>query len=179
MRPDNATVERLAVYSFAARFAAQWRHGRVLLAGDAAHQMPPFAGQGMCAGIRDAANLAWKLDLVLTGKAPDGLLDSYDQERAPSARQAIEFSIELGKVICVPDPAEAAARDAAMAPLVGTEPTDAPPLPGITDGIIDPGSPHAGTVFVQGSADARGSTTSTAPAGASSPSTLNPSPSTR
>ncbi len=152
VRPDNATVERLAVYSFAARFAAQWRHGRVLLAGDAAHQMPPFAGQGMCAGIRDAANLAWKLDLVLTGKAPDGLLDSYDQERVPSARQAIEFSIELGKVICVPDPAEAAARDAAMAPLVGTEPTDAPPLPGITDGIIDPGSPHAGTVFVQGSA---------------------------
>ena len=152
VRPDNATVERLAVYSFAARFAAQWRHGRVLLAGDAAHQMPPFAGQGMCAGIRDAANLAWKLDLALTGKAPDGLLDSYDQERVPSARQAIEFSIELGKVICVPDPAEAAARDAAMAPLVGTEPTDAPPLPGITDGIIDPGSPHAGTVFVQGSA---------------------------
>jgi len=152
VRPDNATVERLAVYSFAARFAGQWRHGRVLLAGDAAHQMPPFAGQGMCAGIRDAANLAWKLDLVLTGNAPDGLLDSYDQERVPSARQAIEFSIELGKVICVPDPAEAAARDAAMAPLVGTEPTDAPPLPDITDGIIDPGSPHAGTVFVQGSA---------------------------
>jgi len=150
--PDNATVERLAVYSFAARFAAQWRHGRVLLAGDAAHQMPPFAGQGMCAGIRDAANLAWKLDLVLTGKAPDGLLDSYDQERVPSARQAIEFSIELGKVICVPDPAEAAARDAAMAPLVGTEPTEATRLPGIIDGIIDPGSPHAGTVVVQGSA---------------------------
>ena len=112
--------------------------------------MPPFAGQGMCAGIRDAANLAWKLDLVLTGKAPDALLDSYDQERLPSARQAIEFSIELGKVICVPDPAEAAARDAAMAPLVGAEPTDVPPLPGVGDGIIDPDSPHAGTLFVQG-----------------------------
>jgi len=155
VRPHNATVERLAVYTFAARFAARWRHGRVLLAGDAAHQMPPFTGQGMCAGIRDAANLAWKLDLVLTGKAPDGLLDSYDQERLPSARQAIEFSIELGKVICVPDPAEAAARDEAMAPLVGAEPTDAPPLSGITDGVIDPDSPHAGTLFPQATIDGR------------------------
>ena len=153
VRPDNATVERRAVYTFAARFAARWRQGRVLLAGDAAHQMPPFAGQGMCAGIRDAANLAWKLDLVLTGKAPDALLDSYDQERLPSARQAIEFSIELGKVICVPDPAAAAARDEAMAPLVGAEPTDAPALPGITDGVIDPDAPHAGKLFPQGTID--------------------------
>ena len=153
VRPDNATVERVAVYTFAARYAARWRTGRVLLAGDAAHQMPPFAGQGMCAGIRDAANLAWKLDLVLAGLAPDALLDSYDQERLPNARQAIEFSIELGKVICVPDPSDAAARDEAMAPLVGAEPTDAPSLPGITDGVIDPGSPHAGTLFVQGAVD--------------------------
>ena len=74
LRPDNAMVERVAVYTFGARFAARWRHGRVLLAGDAAHQMPPFAGQGMCAGFRDVANLAWKLDLVLTGKAPEALL---------------------------------------------------------------------------------------------------------
>jgi flavoprotein hydroxylase len=155
VRPDNATVERLAVYTFAARFVARWRQGRVVLAGDAAHQMPPFAGQGMCAGIRDAANLAWKLDLVLTGEAPEALLDSYDQERLPSARQAIEFSIELGKVICVPDPADAASRDEAMAPLVGAEPTDAPPLPGITDGVIDPDSPHAGKLFPQGTVDSR------------------------
>ena len=105
--------------------------GRVLLAGDAAHHMPPFAGQGMCAGVRDAANLAWKLDLVLAGRAADALLDSYETERLPSARAAIEFSMELGKVICVPDPDEAAARDEAMAAAVGDEPTDAPALPGI------------------------------------------------
>lgn len=153
VRPDNATVERVAVYTFAARFAARWRQGRVLLAGDAAHQMPPFAGQGMCAGIRDTANLAWKLDLVLTGLAPDALLDSYHHERLPSARQAIELSIELGKIICVPDPADAAARDEAMAPLVGSEPTEAPGLPGIADGVIDAGSPHAGTLFPQGNID--------------------------
>ena len=77
--------------------------------------MPPFAGQGMCSGLRDAANLAWKLDLVLAGVAADALLDSYQSERLPSAKAAIEFSMELGKVICVPDPAEAAARDEAMA----------------------------------------------------------------
>jgi hypothetical protein len=151
--PGNARLERHAVYTFQARYAERWRSGRVLIAGDAAHQMPPFAGQGMCAGIRDAANLAWKLDLVLTGQAPDAVLDSYDQERLPSARQAIELSIELGKVICVSDPAEAAARDAAMAPLVTEEPTDVPPLPAITHGLIDPASPHAGKLFVQGAVD--------------------------
>ena len=150
VRPDNATVERRAVYRFAARYASRWRHGRVLLAGDAAHQMPPFAGQGMCAGIRDAANLAWKLDLVLTGLAPDLLLDSYDLERLPSARQVIDFSIELGKVICIPDAAAAEARDRAMAPLVGPEPNDAPGLPDVTDGVIDAASPHAGALFPQG-----------------------------
>jgi 2-polyprenyl-6-methoxyphenol hydroxylase-like FAD-dependent oxidoreductase len=70
-RPDNARLERHAVYRFQARWTGEWRRGRVLLAGDAAHQTPPFAGQGMCAGIRDAANLAWKLDLVRAGAAPE------------------------------------------------------------------------------------------------------------
>jgi len=153
VNPSNATLERHAVYTFNARYAERWRAGRVFLAGDAAHQMPPFAGQGMCAGIRDAANLAWKLDLVLAGLAPDRLLDTYDQERLPSARQAIEFSMELGKVICVPDPVAAAERDAAMAPLVGPEPTEAPPMPGIEIGVVDPHAAHAGSLFVQGTVD--------------------------
>ncbi|MHB8681390.1 MAG: bifunctional 3-(3-hydroxy-phenyl)propionate/3-hydroxycinnamic acid hydroxylase MhpA [Acidimicrobiales bacterium] len=149
VRPDNARMERHAMYTFRARYAERWRAGRVLLAGDAAHLMPPFAGQGMCAGIRDAANLAWKLDLVLAGHAPGDLLDTYEQERLPSARRAIEFSIELGKVICVLDPAEAAARDEAMSAAVGDDPMDAPALPGIAAGVVDDGSPGAGEFFAQ------------------------------
>jgi len=153
--PGNARLERHAVYTFQARYAEQWRSGRVLIAGDAAHQMPPFAGQGMCSGIRDAANLAWKLDLVLAGDAPDALLDTYGAERLPSARQAIDFSMALGKVICVPDPAEAAERDAAMAAAVTGDLTEAPDPPGIDTGIVDADSPHAGRLFVQGTVDGR------------------------
>jgi len=148
--PEVATLERHAVYTFQARYAREWRRGRVFLAGDAAHQMPPFAGQGMCAGLRDAANLAWKLDLVVGGHAGDALLDTYGEERSPSARRAIEFSMELGKVICVPDADEAAARDAAMAAAVTGELTEAPELPGIDGGCIAAGTPHAGRLSVQG-----------------------------
>jgi 2-polyprenyl-6-methoxyphenol hydroxylase-like FAD-dependent oxidoreductase len=155
VHPDNARLERHAVYTFNARYVEQWRAGRVLLAGDAAHQMPPFAGQGLCAGIRDAANLAWKLDLVLAGRAPEALLDTYAEERLPSARRAIEFSMELGKVICVPDPEEAAARDAAMAASVTPELAEAPELPGIDAGVVHPDAPHAGRVFLQGSVGGR------------------------
>ncbi|MBW8486211.1 bifunctional 3-(3-hydroxy-phenyl)propionate/3-hydroxycinnamic acid hydroxylase MhpA [Actinomadura parmotrematis] len=109
-----ATLERHAVYTFQARHAGRWRAGRILIAGDAAHLMPPFAGQGMCSGFRDAANLAWKLDLVLTGRAGDALLDTYTAERREHVRHAITMSVDLGRVICQTDPAAARDRDAVM-----------------------------------------------------------------
>jgi flavoprotein hydroxylase len=150
MTPETATLERHAVYTFQARCVDTWRSGRLLIAGDAAHQMPPFAGQGMCAGIRDAANLAWKLDLVLRGHADEPVLETYASERVPQVRQAIDFSIELGKVVCVPDPAAAAARDAAMTAAVraGGSP---PPLPqtALGPGILADGDPLAGHLFLQ------------------------------
>ena len=148
--PDTVTLERHAVYTFQARWVDRWRNDRLLLAGDAAHQMPPFAGQGMCSGIRDAANLAWKLDLVLRGLAPDAILDSYPSERIPQVSQVIDFSIGLGKVICVPDRREAAARDAAMiAAARETGPTPPLPTPALGPGVLLPGDPLAGQLFLQ------------------------------
>jgi hypothetical protein len=153
VHPGNARLERHAVYTFSARFADRWRDRRVLLAGDAAHLMPPFAGQGMCSGLRDAANLAWKLDLVLRELADDALLDCYQSERLPGVEAAIDFSVQLGQVICVPDPAEAAARDELMAAGVGDEPAPAPGLPSINTGVVHPSAPQAGIQFVQGCVD--------------------------
>jgi flavoprotein hydroxylase len=149
--PANAALERHAVYRFQARWVDTWRRGRLLLAGDAAHQMPPFAGQGMCAGLRDAANLAWKLDLVLAGRAPDALLDTYHRERVPHVQTMIGFSMELGKVICVNDPAEAAARDALMTAAARDGlPPAAPPPPALGPGVLMAGDPRAGHLFPQG-----------------------------
>lgn len=112
--PDTARLLRSTTYIFQARWADEWRVGHVLLAGDAAHLMPPFAGQGMCSGIRDAVNLAWRLDLVLRGTAPDSLLDSYTEERRAHVRESILASVQLGRLICVTDPAAAAERDATV-----------------------------------------------------------------
>lgn len=151
VHPGNADLERHTVYRFHARWADTWRVGRVLIAGDAAHLMPPFAGQGMCSGIRDAANLAWKLDAVLGGHASDAILDTYAVEREQNVQAVINFSMELGKVICISDPAEAAARDELMAGGVAAdEVSEVPPLPGIPTGIVVPDDPLAGTLFVQG-----------------------------
>ncbi len=150
LHSGNATLERHAVYTFQARWVDRWRDRCVLLAGDAAHQMPPFAGQGMCSGIRDAANLAWKLDLVLADKANTAILDSYASERSPHVRQIIDFSIELGKVICVADPDQAAARDAAMIAAVReTGATPPLPWPGLGPGLFLNDHPTAGQLFVQ------------------------------
>jgi 3-(3-hydroxy-phenyl)propionate hydroxylase len=94
-----ARIRRKVVYRFHARVAPQWRFGRVFLAGDAAHLTPPFAGQGMNSGIRDAHNLAWKLEAVLAGKAGPGLLDSYESERKYHIWQMVHLALRMGRVM--------------------------------------------------------------------------------
>ena len=111
---DCVEIERKAVYRFHGRVADRWRKGRVLLAGDAAHQTPPFAGQGLCSGLRDADNLAWKLAAVIKGGADPALLDSYQTEREPQVRDVIQLAIAMGRVVCIADPQAAAMRDAGM-----------------------------------------------------------------
>jgi flavoprotein hydroxylase len=156
---SNAVLERHAVYRFQARWVDTWRRGRLLLAGDAAHQMPPFAGQGMCSGLRDAANLAWKLDLVLAGTATDALLDTYASERVPHVQTAIQFSMELGKVICIADPAEAALRDSAMiAAAAAGQRLSVPAPPGLGPGLRLDDDPRAGQLFLQGRVSRAGTT---------------------
>ena len=145
----NARLERHSVYTFQAGWATAWRSGRVLLAGDAAHLMPPFAGQGLGAGVRDVMNLAWKLDAVLTGLAPDALLDTYDRERLPHVQAFVGFSVDLGQVICMTDADEVAARDERMLAewAAGMKPP-APPRPGLGAGIH--AGAHGGSLARQG-----------------------------
>jgi len=114
MRPGQARLWRIAAYRFHALVARPWRFGRVFLAGDAAHQTPPFMGQGLNQGLRDAGNLAWKLAAVARGDAGDALLDSYEAERRPNVREVIAVTRDLGRIVCERDPAKAAARDAAL-----------------------------------------------------------------
>lgn len=112
LQPGQAEIERAVIYTFHSLIAQGWRHGPLLLAGDAAHQTPPFLGQGMCAAIRDAANLAWKLEAVLRGRADAALLDSYEAERSPHVHAFIDLAVRLGAVIQTTDPQAARERDA-------------------------------------------------------------------
>jgi resorcinol 4-hydroxylase (NADPH) len=156
--PHDAALERSAVYRFQARWAETWRNGRGMIAGDAAHLMPPFAGEGMCAGLRDSVALAWRLDLILTGKAGDALLDSYGEERRVHVKHYIDFSMELGKIICIADPKEAGERDRRMiADLAASDgtPVDTD-IASLGPGIWCPGSAHAGELSVQGIVEANG-----------------------
>jgi 3-(3-hydroxy-phenyl)propionate hydroxylase len=118
LTPADGQLWRQASYRFHALVAAQWRQGRVFLAGDAAHMQPPFLGQGMCQGMRDVANLAWKLAAVLRGEvegdAAQALLDSYGTERKAHVRELTSRIKGVGAVICERDPARARARDAKL-----------------------------------------------------------------
>ncbi|BBY65848.1 bifunctional 3-(3-hydroxy-phenyl)propionate/3-hydroxycinnamic acid hydroxylase [Mycolicibacterium helvum] len=107
----NVEIIGFACYSHHVRFADRWRVGRIFLAGDAAHAMPPWIGQGMCAGVRDVANLCWKLDAVLTGALPQSVLDTYQAERLPHVQEVTKRAVKTGKVIVERNPLRAAVRN--------------------------------------------------------------------
>lgn len=134
--PEDVRIIRQIVYTFEARVAQRWRDGRVFLAGDAAHTMPPYLGQGACSGIRDSLNLAWKLDLVLRGLAEESVLDTYEVERRPHATAITQMAMELGAIANMHDPDAAAQRDAAFK--AGHAPPP-PPMPTITGGVVHSG----------------------------------------
>jgi 3-(3-hydroxy-phenyl)propionate hydroxylase len=146
--PADVEIERSAIYTFHGIVARRWRRGPVLIAGDAAHQMPPFLGQGMCSGLRDAANLAGMFDRGGRRGAPAALLDTYGRERAPHVRRIVEAAIAFGEVICTIDPIAAGERDRRLL-ADPTPPTQRMPfsLPPLDAGelVLDGG----GELFVQ------------------------------
>ncbi|RQT14859.1 bifunctional 3-(3-hydroxy-phenyl)propionate/3-hydroxycinnamic acid hydroxylase [Burkholderia contaminans] len=154
---SGLVVKRVAIYRFHAVVAQQWRDSRVFLLGDAAHQMPPFMGQGLCAGVRDAYNLAWKLDAVLRGKADDVLLDTYGEERRPHVRTIVERAKEFGLIIGELDERAARDRDHRLAAELasGSVPTIRQSfVPGLVTGLLyrdTSGTPSvgAGKLFPQ------------------------------
>jgi 3-(3-hydroxy-phenyl)propionate hydroxylase len=138
-------ILRAATYRFHGLVAERWQVGRVFLAGDAAHQTPPFFGQGMCHGMRDVANLAWKLSLVLGERADASLLETYQPERDPHVRAIIGAAVDAGRYICELDPDLAADRDRELRSATGPR-TAADLIPPLQHGIVEPG---AGERFIQ------------------------------
>ena len=155
LTPDDGRLWRQSSYRFHALVASRWRERRVFLAGDAAHMQPPFLGQGMCQGIRDVKNLAWKLDEVIDGRthgdAARPLLDSYGIERGRHVRDLTTRIKSIGAVICERDVDRARARDARLLAECGGVVRDMPRqdiLPPLTEGLIT-ATPGAGTLFPQ------------------------------
>ena len=150
MKDVPHTIVRAATYRFHGLVAERWQAGNVFLAGDAAHQTPPFFGQGMCHGLRDVANLAWKMDAIANHGADPAILDTYQPERDPHVRGVIGAAVAAGRYICELDPAKAAARDAAIrataAQKAGETAHDL--IPAIASGLVMP-SPAAGARFIQ------------------------------
>ncbi|GAB3136403.1 bifunctional 3-(3-hydroxy-phenyl)propionate/3-hydroxycinnamic acid hydroxylase [Micromonospora sonneratiae] len=112
--PAGFNITRAVVYTFHHLVAREWRRGRVFLLGDAAHQMPPFLGQGLCSGLRDAANLSWKLAMVLSGAADPALLDTYETERRPHTVAMARTSVRMGRVFLARSRTTAWLRDTAL-----------------------------------------------------------------
>ncbi len=158
IRADEGELTRHTVYEFRSMLAEQMRRGPVLLAGDAAHLTPPFMGQGLCAGMRDALNIAWKLDLVLRGIADDSLLDTVTAERQTQNEWITALAVEMGRVSCELDPAAAAERDAALRAADAPPPLQLAPLTGGVTAAARDGRPQplAGTLAVQGRVSAGG-----------------------
>lgn len=152
IRPGDGRLWRAAAYRFHGLVADEWRRGRILLAGDAAHMTPPFMAQGMVQGLRDAQNLVWKLARVLTGTSPASLLDSYQQERRPHVVKTTQTAIELGRVICERDPLLARQRDDRLLAEQGGKVRTVfrqNMIPSLTAGLISSESPGAGSLFPQ------------------------------
>jgi len=126
-------IVRLAEYTFRAQLADKWRHQGVFILGDAAHLTPPFIGQGMGAGIRDAANLAWKLAAVINNVLPEDVLESYETERRPHARSLIQLAITVGRSMTGGGPAGDRVRTVLLPLLVR--------LPGLRRRILDSSTP--------------------------------------
>lgn len=114
VNPDDFIVKRKLVYTFNALMAREWRKGRVLLAGDAAHMTPQFMGQGASSGVRDGYNLGWKLSAVLKGTAADSVLDTYETERRDHAQAMINISVQLKDLVSMTNPVGTLVRDVAI-----------------------------------------------------------------
>lgn len=144
-------IVRAATYRFHGLVAEQWQVGRVFLAGDAAHQTPPFFGQGMCHGLRDVANLAWKMAAIVNDGADEAILTTYQPERDPHVRGVIGAAVAAGRYICEPDPARAAERDASIRAQSAQKQgeTAADLIPAISTGFVVHGTPAAGQRFIQ------------------------------
>lgn len=136
---DELEIVRSAVYRFHGLITSSWRNGRIFLAGDSAHQTPPFYGQGMCHGIRDAVNVIWKLELALRDTKYEKTLDTYAVERHPHVKAIIDASVENGRYICILDPDEARERDERLrerAAAGGDVTSFRSVIPGLESGIL-------------------------------------------
>lgn len=151
MKGVQHRIVRAATYRFHGLVAARWQVGRVFLSGDAAHQTPPFFGQGMCHGLRDVANLAWKMGAIVNDGADQGILSTYQPERDPHVRGVIGAAVAAGRYICELDPEKARTRDSNIREQAAkmTGETAADLIPAISTGFIAPGTPGAGERFVQ------------------------------